>query len=216
MKDYLKIITEFIINLIGKPWEAFAKLAIVVILAIAMFTGYQVHFNGLKIYNPNKLVTIDNTSLECVQDVMYKIQDTHDCVQAIGVYVYQPKSLPKKEAELMLLCKSRNYNNAGLHKFLSKEYGRFPLNIDIYRTLTRIEVMDIDGLGETSLDYEIKYDSEINYVRIYGLYHYGAVYGSVVVLFNRKKEATINNPEYNALSVELYNDVRYINDLMFK
>ena len=216
MKDYLSIITDFLkVILLGK-WEILAKLTLVVFLGATMYTGYQVHFNDLKIYNPNKLVVIDEKDLACVEEVMKNIQDTHECVQAIGVYLYQPKSLPKKEAELILLCKNKNYTNIRLHKFLDADYGKFPLNIDIYRTLARIEVMDIDGLGGTQFDYELKYDNQINYARVYGLYNYAAVFGSVVILFNREKSATLTDENYKQLSVALYNDVRYINDLMFK
>ena len=78
--------------------------------------------------------------------------------------------------------------------------------------MARLEVMDVNGSGGTTLDYIMGYDDQINYARIYGLYKYGAVYGSIVVLFNIEHDRSTEEVE---MFLELYNDARYINSLLF-
>jgi len=214
MKDILAPILDFLkISVVGK-WTVFFRVLVLIILGYAIFFIHQVYINKVIILDPEELIIIRNETVNDVDKALHTILETHHCIKAIGVYVYQPKKLPKYKVQLVTMEHSRDYTNMYMHKALREDSGSIPLNNYIYRSLMRSDVIDIDKNDTHGYGAEIEYDYQINYVRVYGLYKYGSPFGSVVVLLDRNPDE-FSREEFMEKNALLYLQVRYINKLMF-
>jgi len=201
----------FLEYITSASWNSVFKF---VVVSSLIFIGVEIRQNNnfIKEFWQEKQVHISTESKGKVDDAVAELLRDIPEIQAVAVYIYQPETFPKKSSELLLSKVRKGYTNYDLHRELHNN-AVLHINVPLYRDLARNDYISLPSPKYEDLTRELEYDAQATSANIYGLYHFGAVAGSVVVIFKAPRgRHTIQDSHLK----QIYLGVRYINSIIYE
>jgi len=202
---------NFLKYLTAASWNTIFKF---VVIASLLFIGVELRQsnNFIQEFWQEKKVIVPQEARQEVDEALSDLMRDISEIQGIAVYVYQPETFPKTKSELLTVKLRESYTNSSLHAKLHSK-AILHINVPLYRELARNDYISLPSPDYKELSSELEYDAQVTNANIYGLYHFGAVGGSVVVMFklrNGRREPS------KADLKQIYLGVRYINSVIYE